>query len=430
MTKWKDKKNYTWWTNWIRCVFTTNVFLLYILLYTPTMKKTWLYILLVIIISLLTVIAITYFGIPFINPVSEWDITKIVKQQIVEEKINETSRIMNLESNVTMALDKIAPSVVTISLQDSFPNSNNILKKWGASGIIITKDGYILTNKHAVSSQEEWIYVVKTNEGARYPVDTIREDPIFDIALLHISNATGAGPSDLAPASFVSYKSTTRIGQFVVSLWNIENQDEASATLGIISATNRTLTNPPTSDMYVGLYQTDASLQEWNSGWPLLNVAWDVIWVATAKSPASENIWYAIPITSEYINATIASIGNSLALQNSGEISNQSLRYSIPRPYIGWVFSNLTKELAKINNYSKYEWYLVKNLDLWTPSAIAGLLSWDIITEINWVSVNNTLPFEYALFTFKPGEKISLRVFRGKEYKTIEVSSMLYKPTK
>ena len=392
------------------------------------MKKTWLLILLTIIISLLTVIAITYFGIPFFNPVSEWDITKIVKQQIVEEKNNETSRVLNLESNVTTALDKIAPSVVTISLQDEFPSKGSVLKKWGASGIIITKDGYILTNKHAITEKEGWVYVVKTNEGDRYRVDTIREDPLLDIALLHIANATWASPSDLTPASFVSYKSITRIGQFVLSLGNIENQDEASATLGIISATNRTLTNPPTSDMYIGLYQTDAALQEWNSGGPLLNVAWDVIWVATAKSPAGANIGYAIPITSEYITSTIASIGKELASLATGSTQNngKTLIYSIPRPYIGWTFTNLTKELARINDYSKFEWYVVKNVGSGTPTAKAGLLSWDIITEMNWVPVNNTLPFIYALFTYKPWDKLSLRVFRNKEYKIIDVQSILY----
>ncbi len=383
------------------------------------------------LVSILTVIGITYFGIPFFNPASEWDVTKIVKQQIIEDKINETSRVMNLESNVTTALDKIAPSVVTISLQDEFPSKGSVLKKWGASGIIITKDGYILTNKHAVTEKEGWVYVVKTNEGERYHVDTIREDPLLDIALLHIANATWASPSNLTPASFVSYKSITRIGQFVLSLGNIENQDEASATLGIISATNRTLINPPTSDMYIGLYQTDAALQDWNSGGPLLNVAWDVIWVATAKSPAGANIGYAIPITSEYITSTIASIGNALASFATGSKleDGKTAVYTIPRPYIGWTFDNLTKEIARINDYSKFEWYVVKNVSSGTPSANAGLLSGDIITEMNWVPVNNTLPFIYALFTYKPWDKISLRVFRNKEYKTIDLESILYVPT-
>lgn len=397
------------------------------------MKKTWLSILLTIVISLLTVIAITHFGIPFFNPVSEWDITKIVKQQIVEEKINETSRVVNLESNVTSALDKITPSVVTISLQETFPSTGGVLKKWGASGIIVTKDWYILTNKHAVSEKGEWVYVVKTDQGERYRVDTIREDPLLDIAFLHIANLTWTSPADLMPASFVSYKSITRIGQFVLSLGNIENQDETSATLWIISATNRTLTNPPTSDLYVGLYQTDAALQEWNSGGPLLNVAGDVIWVTTAKSPAGANIGYAIPITSEYITATIASINKKTATIDTGSIAKEQKEtpiYTIDRPYIGWVFNNLTKELAKTNNYPKFEWYIVKNIGSWTPLEKAWLQSWDIITEINGIPTNNTLPFIYALLMNKAGDTISMRIFRDKEYKMIDVPSALYTPNK
>lgn len=400
------------------------------------MQKTSMSILLTVLVSLLTIVWVTYFGVPFFNPVSEGEVIKIVKQQIVEDKVNEVSRVTNLESNVTSALDKVLPSVVTVALYDAFPTTGSVLKKGGASGIIITKDGYVLTNKHSVQAKE-WVYVVKTQDGSLYTTDTIWMDPVLDIAILHITTSSWGIPTDLVPAIFASYKSTIRIGQFVLSLGNIENQDETSATLGIISAVNRSLTNTPTNDTYIGLYQTDAALQEWNSGWPLINVAGDVVGVNTAKSPVWENIGYAIPLTSEYITATITSIGKEIAMmaswatstgeQTTGQQTVELLQpkgittYTIPRPYIGWMLTNLTKAIAKKNDYPKFEWYYVQELTPEGPAASSGLLVWDIVTDINGLSVNNTLPFLYALFGYTPWEKMSIRVFREKEYKTFEI---------
>lgn len=406
------------------------------------MNKTSTIVITSIIVSLLTIIGIIYFGIPLLHPVSEGDITKIVKQQMVQEKINETSRVTNLESDVTNALDKVLPSVVTINEITPLPTTTrwtpqNILKKWGASGIIITKDWYILTNKHVIPN-EDGIYEVTTIDWSTYKVDAIRRDPVMDMAVLHILDWSGAVPSDIVSASFVSYKSTIRVGQFVLSLGNIEWQNETSATLWIISAVKRTLPNPPTSDLYVWLYQTDAALHEWNSWWPLINTIGDVIWVTTAKATLESEIGYAIPLTSEFITATIASIGSVTGAATTtgatggvvtgssttgGVVTTQPQNNMIPRPYFGAELLVLSKKKAIQNDYSKFEWYYIDSIESWSPAEIAGLLVGDIITDIWGNAVNNSLPFIYILHTYKPGDTISLRVFRNKEYKNIEVKT-------
>ena len=179
----------------------------------------------------------------------------------MQEKINETSRVTNLESDVTNALDKALPSVVTISSRVPNINNDTVLTQGEASGIIITKDGYILTNKHVVAS-ENTNYIVTNQDGTVYFVDEIWSDPNIDIAIIHVTTQSGTVPTDLTPANFVSYKAGIRVGQFVLSLGNVDGQNETSATLGIISAVNRNITNPPTDDLYRGLYQTDAALHE------------------------------------------------------------------------------------------------------------------------------------------------------------------------
>lgn len=422
------------------------------------MKKRGIVALLSILFSFLTIVAIGFFWIPGFNPVSEWDISKIVKQQIVQEKINETSRVTNLESDVTNALDKALPSVVTISSRVPNINNDTVLTQGEASGIIITKDGYILTNKHVVTS-ENTNYIVTNQDGTVYFVDEIWSDPNIDIAIIHVTTQSGTVPTDLTPANFVSYKAGIRVGQFVLSLGNVDGQNETSATLGIISAVNRNITNPPTDDLYRGLYQTDAALHEWNSWWPLINVAGEVIWVATAKKGIEVDIGYAIPLTSEYITATLGSMNDyrSIISWDNINISWVDLRqlapwlrekleqseltgarprtsiipfpletngithYTIPRPSFWAELLNLSKEKAIQNEYSKFEGYYVNSVLPGTPAEKAGLLTWDIIVDIDNMPVNKSIGFFYALDAHRAWDKITLTVFRNKEYKSVEV---------
>ena len=374
--------------------------------------------------SLVTLQAITFFDLPFWQSYSG-QIIKDSSTKVVQEKIEEFKKINNIESDVTAAITLWSPSVVSIiTSKDLSYYMNDALfygpstgktvttkvksqkiKTWWASWIIISKDWYIITNKHVVDDTTVE-YTVITNDGDTLSVKNIRRDPILDIAVLQVINTKWELPTDLQPAKFISYKSPVNIGQFTIAIWNALTEYSNSATFGIISAKNRSLSTQWVDDIYIGLYQTDTPINPGNSGWPLLNTAWEVLGMNTALSQW-ESIWFTLPLSSEFIETTLA------LLQTGGTIA---------RPYVWMQTKLLTKAAAKNLNMKKFEWVYIESVQLGSPAKIAWLLSGDVITEINNTAIQSDMPLLYTLYTFKPTDKLSLLVYRNKEYQKIDIT--------
>lgn len=380
-----------------------------------------------ILISAATVLGVSTFWLPRINTQGTI-ITKDTKQQVIEERIEDYKKTSNLESDVSQAIEQTTPSVVSIIatkdlefyLSDpiSFflgkrPQSElkkkETIKVWGGSGIIVSKDWYIVTNKHVVEDITAQ-YTVVDSEWETYNVQKIRRDPVLDIAILQIVDKDQKTPTELTPASFVSFQSPIRVWQFVIAIGNALSEYANSATFGIISAKNRTLTDQNTGS-YIGFYQTDSSINPGNSGGPLINTNGEVIGMNTAIAQW-EGIGFTLPLTREFIQSTLASVTTGTT----------TTWWVIMRPYLGIESSMLSKATAKTLNISKFSGIFVHTVQPNSPAASAGLLSGDIITEINNQWVQGDMPILYTLYTYKAWDKISLLVYRDKDYKKIEVT--------
>lgn len=364
--------------------------------------------------------------IPWITTTSG-PIIKEEQTKVITENIKEYLKVSHLENDVTRAIETASPSVVSIIttkeldayLADPFQSfsatqpkavqlkqKSQKIKVGGGSGIISSKDGYIVTSKHVVSDMAAE-YTVVTQDGDTYKVKAIRRDPMMDLAVLQIVDEKGNTPEDLTPANFVSLKSPVRVGQFVVAIGNAMTEYANSATFGIISAKNRALSEqaaqPQTA--YIGLYQTDTPINPGNSGGPLLNMQGEIIGINTAISIQGTNIGFTMPLTKEFMQSSLASLTGG----------------SISRPVLGITSIPLSTSAAKRMNLTKFAGIMVQTVESGSPAAQAGLLSGDVISEINGDAVLADMPLLYTLYTFKPDDTVTFLVFRSGEYKKVEV---------
>jgi len=353
------------------------------------------------------------------NKKQEIELSK--NKNIINQNIKETYTITDIQSKIIDTIKKISPSIVSIVISkdlaiyyyaDPYAMKPYIERKkkkiWGGSGIILTSNGYILTNKHVVSDLDA-DYSVVTKDGDIYKVDKVWTDPILDLAVIHVVDNKWNEVYNLKPAKIVDYRSKINIWQFVLAIWNALAEYSDSVTLGILSAKWREL-DENNGSLYVWLYQTDAAINPWNSGWPLINILWEVIWVNTAITSEWQWIWFSIPINKQFIKATLKSIQ----------------KYSlIKRPLLGVKILQLNKTFAKKYKLATYEWVLVQDVLPNSPAQFAWIKKWDIILSIDGISINKDHPIIYNVFTHNIWDELELTILRNwqkikKEVKLIE----------
>lgn len=272
---------------------------------------------------------------------------------------------------------------------------------WGWSGIFVSKDGYIITNKHVVNDPEAKYTIIFSN-GDTAETEQVWLDSKIDIALLKIKNPDYY---KIKPAFAVNLSDEVHVGQFAIAIGNTLAQYRNSVTFGIISWRNRHL-DVKDGNIYAGLYQTDTAISQGNSWGPLLNINGHVIGINTAVSAVWSNIGFAIPITQEFINATIASV------QRYGKI----VRPFLGIQYIDWNTSN-TKEFKKILEKGIYIQEVIEN----SPSSKAWLQKGDIVITLNSKNIDEEYPFLYQLYTHEVWDILKLWVIRDWQEKVIEL---------
>ncbi len=343
---------------------------------------------------------------------------------IVEQKKVVKTDIVDLQNQVIDVINKVSPAVVNIiitkNLKIFIENPFDFYwwkviekkeKVWWGSGIGITSDGYIITNKHVVADLNA-DYSVVTRDGDIYKVSKIWFDPLFDLAVIKIVDENGDIPTNLKVAKIKSIKSPVKIGQFVIAIWNALAEYENSATFGIISAKGRILEDlPPTiRSLYIWLYQTDAAINPWNSWGPLIDLDWQVIWVNTAISAIGQGIWFAMPISKELVDATLLSIKKY---------------WTIKRPFLWIMYTMLNKSIAKNKWLKFFQWAYIEKVLPGSAAYKAWLKVGDIILKIEDIPINIDNPLPFVLFTYLPGDEITLLVYKADEGKQREVKVIL-----
>jgi len=264
------------------------------------------------------------------------------------------------------------------------------------SGIIVSKSGYIITNRHVVANPDV-SYSIITHDWSAYAVKNVWIDPVLDIAILAIvSDDDFVNTTEVA--SFLSHGEPILVGQFAFAIGNALTQWQNTVTFGVISAKNREL-HMQWNNIYVGLLQTDTSINPGNSWGPLLDIYGKVIWINTAISQFAQWIAFSLPVTQEFVDASLQSIQEY---------------WQIVRPYVGVVYNDITPAVQQELGISAvshgiYVGDIVSN----SPAADAGLLWWDIIIALNDVAIDDDFPFLYQLYTYQPGDTIRFDILRS-----------------
>lgn len=269
---------------------------------------------------------------------------------------------------------------------------------WWWSWIIVSKDWYIITNKHVVNeaTSSNTSYTVVTRDWFSYSVDRIWLDPILDIAVLKIVDDDWNVPSNLDTVNLIWLEQEVLIWQFVIAIWNALSQFQDSATFWIISWKWRQLDNVPQDSLYVWLYQTDTAINPWNSWWPLMDIWWNVLWINTAISAVWQWIGFSIPINKKFVDSTIHMIRND---------------HSISRPFLWIQHIDINPWIFVSQNLPVDRWVLIQNVIEWSSAYEAWLKPWDIILSVDWNPVWAWNTFLYNLFAYKPWDEIILTIY-------------------
>lgn len=309
-----------------------------------------------------------------------------------------------VEGSIADVADSVSKSVVSILTE-----TRTMSYFYGAStstaagtGMIITEDGYVLTNKHVVDGANK-IYVVLSDGTTFENVELVTADPLNDVAVLKVKDASGLSPVTLGNSKTIS------VGQQVIAIGNALGQYQNTVTSGIISGTGRSLVatdeSYSSSETLTDMIQTDAAINSGNSGGPLINAAGEVIGINTAVYADGDGIGFAIPISSV-----------------KGLLSNIIENNSTARAYAGIYYQNITASLAKSYNlpvtagayvYSDSSYSAVVS---GSPAEAAGIKTKDIILAVNDVKIGESGSFSSLIGEYKPGDTVQLTILRdGKE---------------
>lgn len=345
----------------------------------------------------------TCFGVPsirenFINDGSN----KVPTLNITSGETNTAISIANYSDTATNVANKVQPSIVGIQIEYSVTSfifgTHSSTATASGSGIIISEDGYILTNNHVVSSSSNSSYyqmseaqkitVKLYNSDQTYEAKIIGSDSQTDLAIIKI-DATGLTPAELGDSSSV------KVGEFAMAIGNPLGLD-SSVTCGIVSAINREVTDED-GNKYIAI-QTDAAINSGNSGGALVNSEGKVIGINTLKLSGTgvEGIGFAIPI-----NSTL-------------DVTGQLIQYNkVIRPYMGISGRDVTESLAKKYNYPVG--IFISGIDDFSSAEIAGLKIGDIIVSADGTPVSTMEELNEIKNTHSVGDNMILTIFRNGE---------------
>lgn len=347
-------------------------------------------------------------------------ISQLIRSQSLATDNSSASKYGNSSSFSSMSsltvesvASKLSPSVVSIvgtaQSRSSFFYGRDEASSTAGTGVIVTRDGYILTNKHVVEGAEN-IRVVLSDGTVYKDVQVAAKDPLNDLAYLKIK-----GASDLKPAELGDSK-TLKIGQEVVAIGNALGQYQGTVTSGIISGVNRTITASSDrlsnrAETLSDMIQTDAAINSGNSGGPLVNAKGQVIGINTAVASDANGIGFAIPIS--------AAKGMLKSLISSEKAS---------RAVLGIKYISINPALAKENNLATKSgaWVHATGDSAAVQSGgaadRAGIKDGDIITAVNGIKIGSAGSVSSLISEYSPGETIKLTVNRnGREF-NVDVS--------
>lgn len=310
----------------------------------------------------------------------------------------------DIETAVTQSVQRVGPAVVTVV--GTIPGQMTFFGPTGdqtvsGSGVFISDQGYLLTNNHVVEGTKEVNIIL--SDGTQQTATIVGTDIYSDIAVLKTDGTVPAvatlGNSDALDP-----------GESVIAIGSPLGNFKNTVTVGVVSATGRSI---DTGNGYQieDLIQTDAAINHGNSGGPLVNLAGEVIGINTPvvrntnSGDVAEGLGFAIPVN------TAAAIAQQIIEQGY-----------FARPYIGINFQPINPNIAARYNLPAQWGVYVTEVAGGGPASQAGIQRGDIITKIGEVALDETHSYVNTLFTFQPGDQVTLTLMRGKNEMQVQVT--------
>ncbi len=314
-----------------------------------------------------------------------------------------TLNTTNVQDTVIQSVQKVGPAVVTVV--GSIPGQTTFFgttpdQTVSGSGFFVSDQGYIITNNHVVEGTTG-VNIVLSN-GTQEKATIVGTDQYNDIAVLKTEARVPAvaklGNSDVL-----------KPGETVIAIGSPLGEFNNTVTVGVVSAMGRSIDTGQGYQMD-GLIQTDAAINQGNSGGPLVDLAGEVIGINTlivrntGSGAVAEGLGFAIPIN------TAQAVAQQII--QKGYFSH---------PYLGIGYQPITPDIAAAYNLPAQWGVYVTQVSSNSPASQVGLQRGDIITRVGDVALDETHSYLNTLYTYKPGDTVTLTVVRGNQTMTVSV---------
>ena len=263
----------------------------------------------------------------------------------------------------------------------------------GGSGVIVDKEGYVLTNNHVVEETDK--VKVRLNDGREFTATVKGQDSRTDLAVLYIK------AKDL-PVADLGDSDKLEVGEWAIAIGSPFGLDH-TVTVGVISAKGRSGLGTGTYEDFI---QTDASINPGNSGGPLINIDGEVVGINAMIIQPGTGIGFAIPI--------------NMAKQILSDLINQG---KVVRPWLGVSVQDLTPEMAEQFQVKEKEGVIVAQVHQGTGAEKAGLASGDIIKSVDDKAIKNINELVKEIQKKNVGQKVKLSIVRDGKAMTLEVTT-------
>ena len=310
-------------------------------------------------------------------------------------EVTEGGVVHSLQETLIQVSEEVAPAVVNIrTIQFTYDSLFGVVPRGGqGSGVIFSKEGYILTNEHVIHEAQEITVVLP--DGREFKGKLIGSDPSLDLAVVKITAKN-------LPLAKLGDSDKLRPGEFCIAIGNpfgLQN----TLTFGVISAMGRHIGQAP-EKILENLVQTQAPINPGNSGGPLINLAGEVIGINTAIIPYGQGIGFAI------------------AINTAKEIIDELITHGkVIRPWLGIYSLCVTPQVRQRFNLSVESGCYIVEVVSGSPAEKGGIKEGDVLVKVNDQDIKTTLDLKQVLKTKKVGEEITLRIVREDRYKRVRV---------
>jgi len=309
-----------------------------------------------------------------------------------------------IETTITKAVQEVEAGVLTVV--GTIPGQVTFFGPTGdqtvsGSGVFISKEGYILTNNHVVEGTQEVKIVLF--DGSQAKATIVGTDIFADLAVL---KAEGRVPA----VAVLGNSDVLNPGETVIAIGSPLGDFKNTVTVGVVSATERSI-DTGLGYQIEGLIQTDAAINQGNSGGPLVNLAGEIVGINTLMVRGSGG------------GAVAEGLGFAIPVNTARAVADQIIQKGyFSRPYLGIRWQTITPDIAVAYNLPVQWGIYVTRVLAGSPADKASLRQGDIITRIGEVSLDESHSFINALFLYKPGDQVVVELVRDGKSLQLQVT--------